>query len=75
MEATNEAVIWAASIQAAASIHSAEIRKSNAADRARLLMNEATHYYHAAMDYFPMGGSPDWWSGPRSVKKAASGEP
>lgn len=61
MQPTNEAIIWAACIQAAAAIHAPELKKSRPADCPRLLMDEASHLFHAAMDYFPMGKSLDWW--------------
>ena len=65
MEPTNEAIIWAACIQVAAEIHVDDLRKLQPVDRPRLLMNEATHFYHAAMDSFPMSNSVDWWMQPR----------
>lgn len=68
MQPTNEAIIWAACIQVAVAIHAADLTKSRPADRPRLLMDEATHYYHAAMDYFPMGKSVDWWTNQPSAK-------
>ncbi len=68
MKPTNEAIIWAACIQVAAAIHAVDLRKSRPADRPRLLMDEATHFYHAAMDYFPMGKSVDWWMNQPSAK-------
>lgn len=68
MKPTNEATIWAACIQAAAAIHAVDLKKSRPADRPRLLMDEATHFYHAAMDYFPMAKSADWWMNQPSAK-------
>lgn len=68
MKPTNEAIIWAACIQVAATIHSGDLKKSRPADRPRLLMDEATHFYHAAMDYFPMAKGVDWWMNQPSAR-------
>lgn len=61
MNPTNEAIVWAACIQVASSIHAVELRKARPVDRPRLLMDEAVHFYHAAMACFPMSESVDWW--------------
>ena len=75
MEPSNEAIIWAACLQVAAEIHLGDLRKSRPVDRPRLLMDEATHYYHAAMDYFPLGKSIDWWMNQPSTKTSKKLDP
>ncbi len=75
MQPTNEAIIWAACIQAAASVNANDLMKSRPVDRPRLLMDEATQYYHAAMDYFPMGKSADWWMNRPVAKVMTKPEP
>lgn len=78
MSPTNEAIIWAASIQVASSIHAVELRKAKPSDRPRLLMEEAAYFYHAAMDCFPMAKSVDWWMNqlpPRPSTKSGPSRP
>ena len=75
MEPTNEAIIWAACIQVAAEIYVGDLRKLRPVDRPRLLMDEATHFYHAAMDSFPMSNSVDWWMNEPSTKPLEKTDP
>ncbi len=46
---------------------SVDISESKAADRPRLLKKQATHFYHPAMGYSPMGGSTSWWRNQPSI--------
>lgn len=74
MAPTNEAIIWAACIQAAAEIHVDDLRKLRPVDQPQFLMDEATHFYHAAMDRFPMSNNVDWWMQPRKKTRVGTAD-